>query len=53
MEKLYTTNDVAKLTKQHVKTVLRHISEGKLKTYKAGNRHRISEEQIKAYMDIN
>ena len=51
MEKLYTAQQVADITKQHINTVWKHLKEGKLKSYRVTRVYKISEKHLKEYME--
>lgn len=50
-DKFYTVAEVAELLKVQPLTIYRLISDGKLKSYKVGRVIRISEADLKAFLD--
>ena len=51
MEELLTVAEVAKALKVHPKSVYRWIYEGRINSYKIGNRIRFTDEQIEAFVN--
>ena len=51
METIYTTKEVSEYLKLSELTVRRYITDGKLKSYKVGRTHRITETALKEYID--
>jgi len=49
--KFYTTQQVAELMQLHLDTVRRYIREGRIETYKFGKAYKISEEQLKKFIE--
>ena len=50
MEKLYTLEEVAELSKLHLNTLYRHINSGLLSAYKIGNYYRVKETDLELYL---
>ena len=50
MEKIYTMEEVAELSKFHLNSVYRHIRTGKLKAHRVGGVWRITETNLKEYL---
>jgi len=46
----YTIDEVAGILKVHSQMVRKLIKNGELQTYRVGNTHRITQEQIKEYL---
>ena len=51
MDKLYSVEDVSKILQVHVNTTRRYIKSGKLKAVKLDRAYRISESDLKAFLD--
>lgn len=49
--KYYTTNEVAEILKLNPETIRRKIKAGKIKAVSIGTRYRISEEEVKRFME--
>jgi len=51
MNEMYTTQEVAKMTKSHVVTIRRYIDEGKLKAVKIGKKFLIEKNDLQTFID--
>lgn len=51
MEKYYTPQEIADNLKLNINTIYQYIRENKLKAVKIGNRYRISENDLKEFLD--
>ena len=51
MDKLYSVEDVSKILQVHDNTTRRYIKSGRLKAVKIGKAYRISETDLKAFLD--
>lgn len=49
--KFYTTQEVADMMQYHRDTIRRLIREGKIEAYKFGKSYKISEEQLKKFLE--
>ena len=49
----YTTDEVANILKVHVKTIREMIKSGRLPAVKVGQEYRITDEQIREYVEKN
>lgn len=51
VDRLYTTNQVAKLLQIHPLTVLKYINSGKLRAVKLGRVYRITETSLQKFLE--
>lgn len=49
--KVYTTVDVAEMLKMDVDTIRKYMQEGKIKAMKLGRVWRVTEEELKKFME--
>ena len=50
MEKFYTIEEIAEISRLHLNTVYRHLRQGKLKAHKVGNQWRVTQEALDKYL---
>jgi len=51
VDRLYTTNQVAKLLQIHPLTVLKYINSGKLRAIKLGRVYRVTETSLQKFLE--